>query len=180
MMTPTTFPLNDNTFVDVYGLFALRTDQTIEMVVPDYFRRGKLAKYKGEKVRLTRISQKKYGDIIEIESLGSTKSEEIRPMNINEFKKESALFFSIPQWNKQKVIEGQKLFRFLRGYNPIYFQRDKEWKKQYMVTSKTGDYFILKVSSERGSLRNLNEKTCLIIVTYNKGFKNGFMAIPLI
>ncbi len=180
MIPPNTHNLNDNTFVDAFGFFALKKEDAFEMVVPDYISRGKLAKYRGQKIRLTRICRKHYGDIIEITSIGPAQYGDIKTINLKDFKRESAKFHSIPVWNQQKRTEGQNLFAFLRGYNPVYFQRNKLWIKQYRETSKIGDYFMLTFSGERGMLRDLNSKTCLIVVTYNKAYKHGFMAIPVV
>jgi len=174
-----TFQLGENTFVDLYGFFTLRDEKSFDFVVPEYLKKGKLSKYKGQVVRLTEIAEKHYGKIIKIEPIGIAESYEIKPINISDFNAQSAVFYSLGNWTNHKKLEGIKLFTFLRSHNPIYIQKDKDWKKQYIETSKAGDYFITKIESEKGSLKLINGKSCLFVATYNKGFNNGFIVIPL-
>jgi hypothetical protein len=174
-----TFQLEDNTFVDLYGFFTLREEKSFDFVVPEYLKKGKLSKYKGQVVRLTEIAEIHYGKIIKIEPIGIAEGYEIKPINILDFKTQSSVFYSLENWTSHKKLEGIKLFTFLRSHNPIYIQKDKNWKKQFIETSKAGDYFITKLESEKGSLKQLNGKSCLFVATYNKGFNNGFLVIPL-
>ena len=179
MRISNTFQLEENTFVDLYGFFTLREEKSFDFIVPEYLKKGKLSKYKGQVVKLTEIGEKNYGKIIKIEPIGITENKEIKPINILDFNIHSAVFYSLENWNNLKKLEGIKFFKFLRSYNPIYIQKNKDWKKQYIETSKAGDYFITKLENENGSLKSLNGKSCLFVATYNKGFNNGFLVIPI-
>jgi hypothetical protein len=174
-----TFELQDNTFVDLFGFFTLRDEKSFDFIVPEYLKNGKLSKYKGQVVKLTEIAEKHYGKIIKIEPIGIAESKEMKSINILDFNTQSAVFYSLLNWNNLKKLEGIKLFKFLRSYNPIYIQKNKDWKKQFIETSKAGDYFITLLENEKGSLKQLNGKTCLFVASYNKGFNNGFLVIPI-
>jgi hypothetical protein len=179
MFTPNTYPLEETTFVDTFGFFAFRLENQFEMIVPNYFTHGKLGKYRGKAVKLTRIAKKHYGNIIEIEQIKSVQISESRLLKLSDFIEASAPYYSIKKFSSEKVSEGYKLFDFLRKYNPIYFQKNKDWKNQFIESSKIGDYFVLKENKENRVLRILNNEVCIVIATYNKGYKNGFMAIAL-
>jgi len=181
MYTPNTYELNDKMFVDTLGLFTLRKIDTIEFVVPQQFRiNNKLGPYRGNKVQLKRVYKKHYGDIIQIVKIIEQSDWSFaKKMTLEEFKKNSDEFYSIKTWSEAKIHSGEKLFDFLVKFNPFYFQKNKDWKKKYIDSSKIGDYFILTIQDEKGTLRVLNNQTCLIVATYNKGFKNGFLAIQL-
>jgi hypothetical protein len=182
MLNPKTYPLSDTTFVDVYGFFAYRKEDEFELKVPEYFTHGKLCKYKNKVVKLRRIEKYHYGDIAEIEHIEqrSTPTQDIsKRIKLSEFVKTAAPFQSILNYNSKKIHEGYKLFDYLRNYNPIYFTKDKDWKKPFRESSKVGDYFILNAVDHNFKSRLLNKHSYLIIATYNKGYKNGFMAIEL-
>ncbi len=180
MWSPNTYSLTDNTFVDAYGLFCFASSETMIFVVPDFFHHGKLGKYRGRAVKLSLQSSMHYGNIVRIEEIPRAKKYRTKSISYSYFMNISSKFYSIQTFTTQKKIEGAKLFEILRGYNPVYFQKSKDWKRDFGVTTKLGDYFILDVSVSKGTLAKFNGKKCLIVATYNAGFKNGFLGIPII
>jgi hypothetical protein len=179
MWTSNTYPLNENTFVDAYGLFCFASSESMRLVVPDFFVHGKLGNYRGKAVKLTLEGSMKYGNIVRIEEVARAKKYFAKSLSFSYFKVISSKFYSIPNFNAQKRIEGVKLFDMLRSYNPVYFQKSKDWKLGFGVSSKVGDYFVLDVTSTKGTLAQFNGKKCLVIATYNAGFKNGYIGIPI-
>lgn len=182
MNIPIIEDLSKNRFTDLMGLFTLRKADVLNFTVPLHFRiNNKLGCYRGKRIQLLRLYKANYGDIIQvIKIIKDYDLKIIKKISLDKFNEKSKEFYSIPTWTAAKKEEGQKLFNFLRSYNPIYFQKDKDWKKQYIKSSKTGDYFILHIQNEKGVLKTLNNHKCLIITTYNEGYKNAFMAIPLV
>lgn len=179
MYTPNTYPLSSNEFVDTYGLFTLRNEKSFVFDVPKDWNTGKLSHYKGCKVKLTLICQKKYGNVLSIEPTKNKSENTILPVNLDDFEKKYREFGALPTWVTKKRKLGIELFSFLRGHNPIYIQKPKDWIKEFRIGSATGDFIIKKVESTTGKLKSLNGQNCLFVVTYNKGFKNGFMVLPL-
>jgi hypothetical protein len=179
LYTPNTYKLSDDTFVDAYGLFCFASSETIKLVVPDFFIHGKLGKCRGKPVKLKLEGSMQYGDIVKIEKVSRARKYKTKTLSYSYFKNVSSMFYSIPNYTKQKRLEGIKLFDMLRSYDPVYFQKCKDWKRSFDVTSRVGDYFVVDVTSARGSLAQFNGKKCLVVATYNAGFKNGFLAIPI-
>lgn len=85
MRISNTFQLEENTFVDLYGFFTLRKEKSFDFIVPEYLKKGKLSKYKGQVVRLTEIAEKHYGKIIKIEPIGIAESKKMKAVNILNF-----------------------------------------------------------------------------------------------
>ena len=149
------------------------------MIVPKHYTRGKLAKYRGLSVRLTKIDETQFGPIVKISSIDTAPYTEPKFMNLSEFNLQSERFYSILTWTNEKRTEGYKLFNFLRTHNPLFLQKEKRWKLKYISTSKIGDYFIANVNVKSGKMKDLNGENCIFITTFNSGNRNGYMVIPL-
>lgn len=179
MYTPNTTALKDNQFVDTYGFFTLRKESAFVYHVPKNMNYGKLGRYSGCRVKLRLIRHTHYGNIIQIDETNLKTSHSIKKLDFNEFNKRYKNFIEYNTWVSKKRKEGESLFHFLRKHNPIYIQKDKNWIKEFKLGSKTGDYVIIKLETKKGKLKSLYGRECIFIVTYNKGFKNGFLVLPL-
>jgi hypothetical protein len=179
MFTANTYPLQDNQFVDTYGFFTLRNESTFEYHVPKNTKYGKLGRHSGYRVKLSLIGQMRYGVIIQIDETHLKTTKSIKKLDFNKFNEVYKKFNEYDTWVSEKRKEGKRLFRFLRKHNPIYIQKSKDWIRDYRVGSKTGDYAIVKVETKKGKLKSLYGRKCIFMVTYNKGYKNGFLVLPL-
>ena len=120
-----------------------------------------------------------YGNIVEIEGTKTKSEKNIKTLNLSVFKKKYKRFKNFQNWTKSKRKEGEKLFGYLRKHNPIYIQKSKDWIKKFDKDSKIGQHIIMKNTSNSISLRSLKGRECIFIVTYNKGYNNGFMVLPI-
>lgn len=179
MYTPNTFILNKNQFVDTYGFFALCNDSEYVFHVPKGMRYGKLKKYSGYQVTLSIVTWMHYGLIIEIKETNRKSNLSIKSINLEEYKERLEKFNKYSTWVTEKRKEGIKLFDYLRQHNPIYIQRNKNWIKSYNLDSKIGSYIIVKINDNKGKLRPLFGRECIFIVTYNRGYNNGFLVLPI-
>lgn len=179
MNSQNTYALSDRQFVDSYGFFTLRKENSFLYDVPKEMHTGKLSQFRGCKVRLTVISTMHYGNIIQFEATKLKSKDRIKKVDLNEFKFEQKKFSELQNWNKTKRDVGINFFKFLRSHNPIYLQKSKDWIKEMQSGSKKGDYVVLRVAAKIGLLKPYDGMDCLFVVTYNKGYKNGFMVIPV-
>lgn len=179
MFTPNTYPLKKSQFVDTYGFFTLSNDKSIFFDVPKKMGHGKIGKFKGLRVKLTCIYSMHYGRVIQIEPTNIKSTKKTKPLSLIEFNKMYISFASYQTWTNKKREAGKELFSFLRDHNPIYIQKEKNWIKQFNKYSRLGEFTILKIKSKSGNLSSFYGKNCLFVVTYNVGFKNGFLVLPI-
>jgi len=180
MYTPNTFQLKENQFVDTYGFFTLTEKKSFIYHVAKNMKYGKIGKYSGFRVKLSLIYTSHYGHIIEMESTQLSANQKIKKIDLVEFNKRQKKFSEFDSWTSEKRTEGVQYFNFLRKHNPIYIQKHKDWIKQFDSESKIGDYITIKITKRTGKLKSLIGLDCIFVVTYNSGFKNGFMVLPLI
>jgi hypothetical protein len=176
---PRTYSLSQNQFVDSYGFFTLREDQEFLYDVPYETNGGKLSQYKGSKVLIKLISTTHYGKVVEVNPTGQSSVVRNQEISLIEFKVEQKRFGSIRTWTQKKQINGVHFFNYLRDYNPIYIQKQKNWILENLGKSSVGEFLVKKVNSKSGVLKAFDGKNCLFVLTNTKGFKNGFMVIPV-
>lgn len=179
MYNPRTYPLSENQFVDSYGFFTLRESQEFLYDVPYGTNVGKLSKYEGRKVLLKLISSTHYGRIVEAIPTNQLSAVRGKEISLIEFKAEHKKFSTLKTWTKDKHIQGVHFFNFLSDYNPIYVQKQKNWVLENSGQSLIGEFLVKKVDSKTGLLKAFEGKNCLFVLTNTKGFKNGFMVIPI-
>jgi hypothetical protein len=176
---PRTYPLSENQFVDSYGFFTLRESQEFLYDVPYGTNGGKLSKYEGSKVLLKLITSTHYGRVVEAIQTNQVSAVRGKEISLIEFKAEHKKFSSLNGWTKDKRKKGVHFFNFLGEYNPIYVQKQKNWILENSGQSSVGGFLIKKISSKTGLLKAFDGKNCLFVLTNTKGFKNGFMVIPV-
>ena len=176
---PRTFPLSENQFVDSYGFFTLRESQEFLYDVPYGTNGGKLSKYEGSKVLLKLITSTHYGRVVEAIPTNQVSAVRGKEISLIEFKAEHKKFSSLNGWTKDKRIQGVHFFNFLSDYNPIYVQKQKNWILENSGQSRVGEFLVKKVETKTGLLKAFDGKNCLFVLTNTKGFKNGFMVIPI-
>jgi hypothetical protein len=179
MYTPNTHPLKDNQFVDTYGFFTLRNKTAFNYHVPKNMNYGKIGRYSGSCIRLKLTGYTHYGNVVTIEPTNLESTKYIKTLDLRDFKEQYKRFANFETWTSKKRIEGENLFSFLHKHNPIYIQKHKNWIKQFNKDSKIGQHVIISIKSNHGKLKLLKGHKCIFIVTYNKGFKNGFIVLPL-
>lgn len=179
MYTPKTYPLSENQFVDSYGFFILRESQEFLYDVPYGTNGGKLSKYEGSKVLLKLITSTHYGRVVEAIPTNQVSAVRGKEISLIEFKAEHKKFSSSNGWTKDKRKKGVHFFNFLSYYNPIYVQKQKNWILENSGQSRVGEFLVKKVESKTGLLKAFDGKNCLFVLTNTKGFKNGFMVIPI-
>ena len=182
MNTANTFSLTDNQLVDTYGFFTFLKDNHCFYNVPENSNSGTLSKFRGLKVKLKRIKKFHYGDIIEVVKIKhniGTKAD-ISFVNLSDFIELQKKYSELATWTKEKKLKGYILFEFLRAHNPIYIQKEKNWIKKIKPGSRIGDFVVLKIEKNNSQLKYLEGLDCLFVATYNKGFKNGFLVLPIL
>ena len=176
---PRTYTLSENQFVDSYGFFTLRESQEFLYDVPYGTNGGKLSKYEGSKVLLKLITSTHYGRVVEAIPTNQVSAVREKEISLIEFKAEQKKFNPLYGWTKDKRKKGVHFFNFLSDYNPIYVQKQKNWILENSGQSRVGEFLVKKVESKTGLLKAYDGKNCLFVLTNTKGFKNGFMVIPI-
>jgi len=180
MYTPNTYRLSENQLADTYGFFTLREEQSFLYDVPKEMHAGKLSRFKGTQIKLELVATMRYGNIVSIEATNKKSAIRTQKIDLHKFEAEQRRFSELSGWNQTKRQEGIKFFNYLREYNPLYIQKTKDWIKEVRVGSSVGDYVVRKVSAKNGVLKPLDGIECLFVVTYNKGYNNGFLVIPIL
>jgi hypothetical protein len=180
MNTSNTYNLTENQLVDTYGFFTLREEHLFFYDVPKEMHSGKLSKFRGAQIKLELIATKRYGNILSITATNKKSAARTRKIDLQKFEAEQKRFSKLLFWNQTKRQEGIKFFNYLRAYNPLYIQKPKDWIKEDREGSRVGDYVVRKVRSKNGVLKPLDGFNCLFVVTYNKGYNNGFLVIPIL
>ncbi|MDG4945737.1 hypothetical protein NMK71_04865 [Weeksellaceae bacterium KMM 9713] len=166
-------------FVDPYGLFTLRNESSFIYHVPNDLKYGIFREYSGYQVKLSRLYELNYGDYVFLSETNLKSSKKIKKLDMEEFLEKHKKFSAYETWVKDKKEEGIRLFRFLRKHNPIYVQKDREWVREFISRTWTGDYLTYKPDSRRGNLKSLYGRQCIFVVTNNKSFRIGFLVLPI-
>ena len=169
--------------IDTKGMSTLRKETKFRLHVHNQMKFGKLKTVKGFQVDMTIISRHKFGNKISFLPTNKLSTPTTEINNLEEFKSHANPFLNEKSWTKQKRILGVQYFNYLHSFNPIYISKQKRGKYDIQLKSKFGSglgcYFIEQVNEKNGILSFFNGNKCLFVNSYNSGYVNGFIVIPI-